>query len=153
MSESKVVARYVPVTRVIVGTDADLTRTLRNQYALGRLLTPVDQIQPERLPDGRWRVIVKLARPMTKQENRATWWRRHRKTVGIALGVLLAAVVLFVTGLVLVNTIGVLVRTGFHGVGTLLPIAIGCGVLWLVLSAKRGHPCRGLHCEGCEGRH
>jgi hypothetical protein len=151
MSESKVVARYVPARVDLIGTDADLTRALRRQAEIGLLLSTPESLRPDRLPDGRWHLAIRVARPMTPAEVRAAWWKRHGWSVKIAVAVLVSAAALFGIGLALVTVVGAAVDAVDGSL--FLPLAIGAFVLWLILSAKRGHPCRGLHCSGCSGKH
>jgi hypothetical protein len=152
MPGSRVVARYVPVIRTIVGTDEDLTRLLRRQSELGRLLTPPSELRPVRIKDGRWEITVRLARPLTGAEVRSLWWAGHRSAIRLTAGILLAITVLLALGAIAVQAvIRTITAAGAGSVGALILAALV--LLWLTASAKRGHPCKGLHCQGCKGRH
>jgi hypothetical protein len=150
MSESKVVARYVPARVDLIGTDADLTRALRRQAEIGLLLSTPESLRPDRLPDGRWHLAIRVARPMTPAEVRAEWWKRRGWLVKLAVSVVVGAAMLFGIGLALVTTVNMVAHAAS---GSLFFSLVIGAILWLVLSAKRGHPCRGLHCDGCKGRH
>lgn len=148
----KVVAQYVPVVRTIVGTDEDLTRLLRHQSDLGRLLTPPGELRPTRTRDGRWQITVKLAQPLTRAEVRKLWWTGRRRTAMLLVGTLLAVSMILILGAIAVQAVArTIAGAGAGSFGALILAALV--LLWLTTSAKRGHPCRGLHCQGCKGRH
>jgi hypothetical protein len=151
MNSNEVVARYVPEVRTLIGSDLELTAALRRQHQLGRLLTPVSEIRPVRIGD-QWSTTVRLARPMTEQEMAAatpSWWGLHGREVGIAAGVFAVLGLLSAVVTVVISLVTTVADNGSY----LLFGAIVLGVLWVWLSAKKGHPCTGLHCPGCRGRH
>jgi hypothetical protein len=121
-----------------------LLNTLRRQ---GRL---VEYGKARRLADGRYAVkVIGLFPPPPRTPWWRTRWARRTAIVLVGVGLPLAAAVWYVTTLV-----GALVRAA----GQLAPqvaayaaLAVIVLVLWLMLSAKRGHACRGLHCPNCPG--
>lgn len=152
MARGKVVERLVAVERTIIGTDDEITQVLRHQAALGRVLTPVDRLRPVRMRDGKWKLVVTLATPLPPARPLRAWWFRHGRTAKLAAAILLSTGALFVLGALAVQAV---IRTvaavrDFGGLGALLVAVL---ILWLAMSIKRGHPCKGLHCEGCKGRH
>jgi hypothetical protein len=151
MNKGKVIEQFVPVERTIIGTDADLTRLLRHQAALGRLLTPVHRLEPIRLRDGKWQLVVTLAVPLPSVSPLRAWWLRHGRTATLVATILVVAGALLALGAFAVQAV---IRTvaglASGGLGALLVTVL---LLWTAMSIKRRHPCKGLHCGGCKGRH
>lgn len=144
--------------RTIVGTAQTLAITLRNLHERGVLQSAPIKAATQPSASGLMAVVVVVREPAptpSRRERLALWTREHEVAAAIikagafglaassaVLGLMLAAVAIVTS--VLTNFTHAVKPMG----GALL---LGALCLFLILSAKRGHPCPGLHCPTCKG--
>lgn len=154
MGRTTTIATYVPTSTTVVGTDTAVAAILRAADREHRLLTDPGTIAATfvRLPDGRVSVRVDMLLPRPAPP-------RAMPTLGIARA--LALSLSFVAALFVVGTAVIFaLRPLLMGVGrfaesggALAAVIVLLFAGWLVLSVKRRHACKGLHCDGCSRRH
>lgn len=141
----QIIAVHRPEDLTIIGRPDRVAAILRTAERERRLLTDPAEIARTfvRLPDGRVstrvRLLVAQAPPTP---SRGPLWRGI--AVATALLVVLAGGLYAVAQVVLAAVHGSAVAVA----GVALPLLVA----WAVLSVRRKHACRGMHCEGCGHR-
>jgi hypothetical protein len=123
--------------RRVVGTAQEVAAVVARVRGSGCL---VSMTAPRLLPDGRVSAVITLVRVSPGARR-----RRLRRRLLAAAAVL---VVLAGAGWAVVWLLAWL--AGFLAQAAAVVAVLF--VVWLVRSVAGGHPCRGIHCEGCRSR-
>ena len=139
MGRTQVIEIRRPENRVIVGWPDEVAAVLRAYERRGHLLTGPRQIAStvRHLPDGRVGCTVTLMMPQSAPPPARLW----RGIANALAATVLALVAFYALGVLLVALVGPVV------LATVLVVLTA--LVWVVLSIRRQHACRGAHCASC----
>jgi len=139
-----------PRTHEITGAPHEVAMVLRVARLNDRLRSSEVELRRSLVewPDGRVSVRAVLQTPVPPE--------RRSHPVAREVGRALARASLFVAVLgglaaVAVYAVAALLSRAADAVdgGRVAGVALGALILWLLFSVRRGHACRGIHCDGC----
>jgi hypothetical protein len=152
----------VPVTRTIVGAESALDNYLRHAHSQGRLVTPVEDIQPYR-PSGRpnlWAMRVQVLEPAPKptlSERLTAFDKRHPlgspmlKAGAFGIAISLGVLALLLGVFAMVKHVAVALSSGGAG---LLVLALLLLFAWArtrsAAGRHSGHTGEGWHYGKCK---